>query len=517
MITKKIIKLLNLISFVCVLFFNTLNAQELQWGNTFGGAEEELIKSSLYASDGNLILLGSTYSTDGAISSNHGGKDIWLIKTDTNGTVIWEKTFGGSNNEYGNSIIQTNDGGFIISGITLSNDGDVGELSHTSDAWIIKTDSDGNIQWEKTYGGSNIEDANAIVQTDDGGYIFVARSYSLDGDVSNHHDLYYTSDYWVVKIDSNGNMEWEKSYGGNSQDVPYDIVKTSDGNFVIIGESNGNEVDASNPHGAYDIWMIKIDNDGTLIWEKSLGGTGSETGYKVMQTPTDELYAVGFTESNDLDVSNLIGERDFWVIKLDAEANIIWEKTFGGTSIDKPYDFKMTQNGNILIAGYSSSSDGDVSANYGGYDAWVIYIDPSGNLLWEKNYGGSEGDIIRSCSLSPNDEMFIAGYTNSSDGDIIENYGNTDVWVVRINNTLNVVENNTLSQLRVFPNPTNHTIHIQTVEKTEQLIIEIYSSQGQKILSTHKTDIDLSNLQTGVYWLKAQIGQKIATKKIIKQ
>jgi hypothetical protein len=224
-------------------------------------------------------------------------------------SIQWQKCLGGTLNEIATSIQQTFDGGYIAAGKTQSNDGDVSGNHGGDDIWVVKIDSSGNIRWQKSLGGSDYEfTSSPIQQTSDGGYIVAGVSESNDGDVTGHHYDYvnniYSDDYWVVKLDTIGNIQWQKCLGGSFSNGACSIQQTSDGGYIVAGASSSNDGDVTGNHGNMDYWLVKLNNSGNIQWQKSLGGLGDDFDVFSVRQTYDKGYIVsGLSESNDGDVS----------------------------------------------------------------------------------------------------------------------------------------------------------------------------------------------------------------------
>ncbi|HVX28799.1 MAG TPA: hypothetical protein VHB70_20795, partial [Parafilimonas sp.] len=226
---KKTLFALLYITTLCINIRAQQQTPFLQWQKTYGGNQQEYANSIEQTKDGGYIIAGNTYSkNNGDVTNNHGNSDYWIVKTDAFGNIQWQKSYGGSLNDVANSIQQTTDGGYIVAGYAASNNGDVIGNHGSADYWVLKLDASGNIQWQKSLGGSDFERANIIQQTVDGGYIVAGFSYSNNGDVTGNHG---SADYWIVKLDSTGNIEWQKSLGGSAYEEPYlhSIQQTTDG------------------------------------------------------------------------------------------------------------------------------------------------------------------------------------------------------------------------------------------------------------------------------------------------
>ena len=266
-------------------------------------------------SDGGFIIAGYSNSTSGdeKVSENKGGKDIWVVKLNSSGQLIWEKSFGGSSDEEAFSVQQTSDGGFIISGNTRSNDGDVTGYHGNTDCWVIKQDSDGGLQWEKTLGGNAYETANSVIQTEDGGFIVAGYTSSANGDVTKNHG---DRDGWLVKLNSEGEIVWQKTLGGSLDDELYDIRRTSDGGYILAGSTRSTDGDVSKNNGYYDTWIVKIDTNGDIEWQKTFGGSKKDVLKSVSQTDDGGYIVSGHTFSDDGDILFNNGDSDFYIAKL---------------------------------------------------------------------------------------------------------------------------------------------------------------------------------------------------------
>ena len=303
----------------------------IQWQHCYGGSYHDYAMDIIQTADGGYAFTGETVSNDYDVSGNHGTNDVWLVKISDNGLLQWQKCLGGSLREVGISLLQTTDGGYIIGGQTISNDGDVSGIHSATqfDAWVVKTDSTGNIQWQHCYGGSSQEGIMSLRKTSDGGYIFVAGTYSMDGDVSGYHASFYMyGDAWVVKIDSSGNIQWQRCYGGTENDIFYSVEQTTDGGYILGGWSASIDGDLSGIHsgvaGDGDLWAVKINNAGTILWQKCLGGTSEDWSGRVRQTPDNGFIGACTTYSNDGDISGNhyvlpTLSMDCWVVKLGAD------------------------------------------------------------------------------------------------------------------------------------------------------------------------------------------------------
>ena len=289
-----------------------------EWNQTYGGNEDDKGFSVQQTTDGGYIVTGFTDSY------GSGEFDIWLVKTDSQGNEEWNQTIGGTEDDEGFSVQQTTDGGYIIIGYTLSFGN--GE----EDIWLIKTDSQGNQEWNQTFGGSEDDYGYSVKQTTDGGYI-------ITGYLSNIENNSY--DVWLIKTDSQGNEEWNQTFGGDEDDYGYFVKQTTDGGYIITGgtQSFGN--------GEQDVWLIKTNSQGNEEWNQTFGGTDGESSFSVQQTTDGGYIITGGTRSYGR------GSSDVWLIKTDGQGNEEWNQTLGGSYNDFGYSVDQTTDGGYIITG----------------------------------------------------------------------------------------------------------------------------------------------------------------------
>jgi hypothetical protein len=340
-------------------------------------------------SDSGFIIAGSTFSY------SSGGSDAWLIKTDMEGKLLWDRPFGGETDDSAVSVEQTSDGGFILCGSTDSYS--VGG----SDVWIIKTDGQGNLEWDKPYGGENNDYGVSVQQTSNKGYIIAGNTFSWGAG---------GSDVWVIKTDIMGTRIWDRTFGAIKDEFVTSVQETSDGGYIIGATSFANDNTGS------DIWLIKTDSNGNKLLEMSYGGPNNDSASSVRET-SDGGYIIAGTTS-----SFSVGGSDVWLIKTDKKLNKVWDKTFGGVNDDSSASVKQTLDGGYVIAG-TTSSYGD-----GNSDVWLIKVDNKGNRIWDKTFGGKKNDSGASVQETLRNEYILAGTSNSYSA------GGSDAWLLRVLN-----------------------------------------------------------------------------------
>jgi len=410
-------------------------AGTITWERSLGGSENEWISDVKPTSDGGYILTGSSTSDDGDVSGHHGTTatyDYWVVKLDAAGTITWERSLGGSGDDWGYRVHQTPDGGYIVIGDSNSNDGDVTGNHGGNDIWVVKLDAAGTITWERSLGGSGEDSGYSVQHTPDGGYIVTGSSDSNDGDVSGNHGNF---DYWIVKLDAAGTITWERSLGGSENEFMSDVKPTSDGGYILTGSSTSDDGDVSGHHGTTatnDYWVVKLDAAGTITWERSLGGSDEDDGYRVQQTSDGGYIVGGSSNSNDGDVTGNHGDYDNWIVKLDSGGNLVWQKSYGGSSSESLSDIQTTSDGGCIFIGLTTTQDGDVQGSHGDNDYWTVKLDSGGSIIWQRPFGGSNEDDGWSFEQTSDGGFIVTGSSNSNDGDVTGNHGNFDYWIVKL-------------------------------------------------------------------------------------
>jgi len=355
---------------------------------TIRGPEYEWGNSLIQTSDGGYAIGGTTTSFGAGLS------DAYLVKLDANGNLQWTKTIGGKYFEDGYALIQTSDGGYAIAGQTNS----FGAGGY--DVYLVKLDAHGNLQWTKTIGGKK-DDVGlmSLIQTSDGGYAIAGATNSFGAG---------NGDVYVIKLDAKGNLQWTKTIGGPGDEIGHSLIQTSDGGYAIAGSTT------SFGAGGLDVYVVKLDASGNLQWTKTIGGPKDDWGSSLIQT-SDGGYAIaGSTTSFGA------GGLDVYVVKLDANGNLQWTKTIGGKKEDAGISLIQTSDGGYAIVGYTQSFGA------GGEDVYLVKLDANGNLQWTKTIGGENDDRGFSLIQTSNGGYAITGSTESFDA------RGRDVYVIKL-------------------------------------------------------------------------------------
>lgn len=488
MIKTRIIK----ISFLFFAFIpNILQGQvTVEWQNNFGGSMFDGAYSVDATIDGGVIVAGQSNSQDGDITDPKGDWDCWLVKVDLDGNMEWQKSLGGMLWDQASSVKQTMDGGYIVSGNTTSEDGDVSEALGAHDYWVVKLSALGIIEWERSYGGSDEDMAYGIDQTSDQGYIVAGRSYSEDGDVSSHLG---NLDYWVLRLDADGEILWENSYGGSSWDWAYGVDLTQDGGYILGGVTQSINGDVPDFHGASDFLLVKVDADGAIQWSNNFGGTDIDVATCVKTSPDGGYVISGNTISDDIDVSNHMGAIDFWIVKTDSTGVMEWEQSLGGSGDESSYALELCSDGSILLAGLANSNDGDLEGTEG-WGVWIVKLDQDGDIIWEQEFYNMGFGIIRDI-VETEDKgiVFVDGAYN----------------VVKLKEDPSSIANQDTQVndgFKIFPNPSQDLIYLEL--KDQSLLgqsYQIFNLIGERIqtgsIDQLTQSINISNYSVGQYFL----------------
>ena len=369
----------------------SVEASSMMWSQTYGGPNFDGARAIVQTSDGGYALAGRTRSFSADNSTL-----CWLIKVDSSGNMEWNKTYGGqepiSSSAIGFDMVQTNNDGYAL---TCKIDKTVGDEYH-SGFWLIKVDSSGNVEWNQTHWGEGGTRPYSLIQTADGGYAIVGDGFCF------------------VKMDSLGNMMWNKSYGGGGPEYARSLVQTGDGGYALIGRKFTGYWPMSDTSV---LLLVKTDSSGNVEWNHTYGGEEEANEYlhPLVQTSDGGYAMAGSTDAFGE------GGSDFWLIKTDSLGNMIWNKTYGGAGGERAFDLVQTGDGGYALTGYTHSFGA------GEIDFWVVKTDSSGNMQWNQAYGGQGSDTAWAIVQTVDGGYALAGYTQSFGA------GETDFWVVKTN------------------------------------------------------------------------------------
>ena len=403
---------------------------------TFGGATSDHAYAVAALSDGGLVLAGMTDSTDlPGGKETAGGADAWLVRTSANGKLMWNQTYGGSGFEYARALAVLADGGWMLAGITNSLDLPGGQKSAGDyDIWIVRTDAGGKLLWNQTYGGSGTEHANALAVLTDGGLALAGPTNSSD--LPGGQKTAGGTDFWLVRTDAGGKLLWHQTYGGSSHDDARALTALQDGGLVAAGYTYSTGLPGGQKSaGGQDLWLVRTDATGKLLWNQTYGGSGDDTANALVGLADGGFGIAGQTNSTDLPGGQKsAGSVDFWLVRVDASGKLLWNRTYGGSGGNEgAYALAALQDGGLALAGNTGSSNLPGGQKIAGIeDFWLVRTDQEGNLLWNRTYGGSDSDYANALTPLADGGLALAGMTKSSNlpgGQ--KTAGNYDFWLVR--------------------------------------------------------------------------------------
>jgi|GEM_PF-1354599 len=498
-------------------------------GKTYGGSKSDRSMSMTETMLNGLVLTGGTDSDDIDFANmNKGQDDMFIIALDSKGEIIHKNTFGGSDSEFGYSVINTNDGGYLLTGTTFSQDGDfTGMQKGGEDIVIIRLNATYDILWKKIIGGSEYDAVSKVIETKNGDFVFVGSTSSTDGDFN----VINPGSYGIVifKINASGTLLWHKTIGGSKYENGNTIAQTRDGGYVITGFTISDDVDFLGMNkGGDDIFVIKLNMDGNVDWKITVGGSDNDFGVSIVGVE-DGYIVSGHSASNDGDFTGMkkgpARFTDICVFKLSLDGTILWKRMYGGNNDEYHSTILVTPQGEYILTGTTISNDGDfINMNKGYEDIYIMKLDANGNLKWKNLLGGSGSDYANASVILSEGGYAISGYTYSNDGDF-DGFakGEADIFIMKLdtngnlNNTTSINEfSEPTTTLSVYPNPfSNSTTVSYKVETASNVSIELLNTLGQTIevlredytdIGTYQLPLNISTLSSGMYSVRMRSG-----------
>lgn len=423
-------KYFTLFSLVILFYSSVIYAQPIiQWDNTISANSTDEGRVGRQTSDGGFIVVGrssSNASGDKTENAFSGSIDFWVVKLNASGAILWQNTIGGTGSDVPRDILQTSDGGYLVVG--YSNSGISGDKTEASqggyDYWVLKLNASGTIVWQNTIGGSSDEYLRAAVQTADGGYLLTGESESgIGGDKTEASQGLF--DFWVVKLDASGAILWQKTIGSSGGDLSYDIVELADNSSIVAGFSptgaSGDKTEVG--YGGLDFWIVKLNPLGTIVWNQVYGGSSGEQSRCIIQSSDTSVLIGGYSGSgiSGIKTEANAGANDYWVVNIDTSGVILWQKTVGGPLFDELNGMDKTMDGGFILGGVSNSNMGsDKSENSiggtGASDFWVVKLNALGAVQWENTIGGDGIDELVTIEETSDNGYVLTGKSGSAAG-----------------------------------------------------------------------------------------------------
>ncbi|MGB4930939.1 MAG: T9SS type A sorting domain-containing protein [Chitinophagales bacterium] len=419
---KKATLLLNLI--ICFHFIYG-QSPDIEWQNTIGSYSPDWVTTSILTDDGGYLVCGYTTGPPSGDKTAplYGVHDFWVVKLDNTGALEWQKSLGGNKNETLYTAIQLNDGSYLLGGSSLSNISGVktqncnGGTTH-GDGWLVKLSPTGTILWDKVFGGPGEDYIRNITQSADGNCVLIC--YATIGAHAQKAEIGNGSyDCWIIKINTDGDIIWENTIGGAGSDFPMDIQSLNDGSLIVAAQSDSNISGdkTQNNKGGLDYWIFKLSSAGDILWQQTIGGDNYD--YVVdVRSVGDYFYIGGYSisgMSGDKTEALTNNNRDFWIIKIDSVGNIIWDQAIGSLNIDYYTDINSTVDGGLIVCGYNNAGIGGdkTEGNMGGNDFWIMKLNHNGEIVWDEVIGGSDNDFAYGIIQTPDNGYLISGSSKS--------------------------------------------------------------------------------------------------------
>lgn len=477
---------LALIALLLIPTISRCQPPDSLWAQAYGGVEDEYCPSFLHIPGEGFLLAGGTESY-GSVDPS-----FWIIRTNESGDSLWSRVYEGY--ESASRWVcteRTSDGCFLIAGSANFNE------ESSEDFWLIKVNENGDSLWSRTYGGNAVDWCNSIIETSDGCYILAGETRSLE-------NWYY--DFWMIKTSADGDSLWSRTYGGIGTEQYPSVIETSDGGFALGG------LTTSYGTGGYDFWLVKTDADGDSLWTRTYGGAGHEYCFSIKQTSDEGYILVGNTNSSGATY------RDGWVVRTDADGEIIWSRMFDKGYYDYFKAVQQTADGGFIVAGHFIGP-GNVDQ-----DGWLVRLNPEGDTLWTQDFRGIYDDAFLDMLIMPDGSYAVAGITQSID----DYHGDFLLYKTGPENTPAVEskppilpQNFTLS---AYPNPFNSTTIISfTLPAPQRATVTVYNLAGQTINALinehldhgkHNLSFQAWNLPTGIYFATLRTQSTTVTKKL---
>jgi len=469
-------------------------APDVQWTKGIGGQQNDYSYCVRETMEGNLVMVGSSNSSSDMPGAHGLGYDAFVAVLSPLGVPLWGKAYGGNNEDYAYAIRQTPDSGFIIAGATRSTDGDVSGGHGDFDMWVLKISPLGDVQWQKTLGGSAADYAYDIQVTSDSGFIVAGRSASADGDLTANQGGF---DMWVVKLSKSGTLQWQKSLGGTDDENAASVIQLANGEYAVAGDTYSSNGDVTDSHGGEDYWIIRLSGAGSVLSKKCYGGTGSEYAQCIRQTPEGGLIITGGSNSGNGDVSTPLGGGDIWMLKLSAAGAIEWKRSVGSNASDVGNSVEVMADSTYLITGFVSAGNGDVTDFHGQGDYWLVKMSRSGEILWQKCVGGL-GNENATSGIQLRDGSFAAvGHTTLFAADWPGTIGiRINMYVVKFGLANAMSDVVGTGEISIFPNPVSERLEVRGIDNPK---IDVHDIDGRLIAHASGSIVELNHLLPGLY------------------
>lgn len=528
----------------CAFLTGSLNAQDILWEKSYGGKHADYLFDAVATPDYGFLLAGSSLSkkTGNKTEEAQGGLDYWVWKMDEHGELDWQKGFGGPGTDLLQAVRLTKDAGFLLAGTSDSPEGmqKKDPCRGQDDFWVVKLDARGAEQWQRTIGGSGQEQLSAAFPTSDGGYILGGSSSSekspevkgAQDPFGKWEDGFGNLDYWAVKLDSKGKIEWQRTIGGLYADQLRSVIQTKDGGYLLAGYSNspesGNKTEKC--YGEGDFFVVKLDKDGATEWQKAYGGEGDDQPYALLEAHDGNFILAGNSNSGTTGNKNASNKKgtDFWMVKIDPSGEIIWQQTYDIGETDLLTSVVENKDGTLLLGGYSQPSPPapkggllkKIKKPEEGVDDYVaIKTDALGEEKWRQHAGSNGEDILRKALETRDGGYILAGTSKGAvSRDRYTGKGGNDFWVVKLRDKDKKKEER--AAIGAFPNPAAQFTNVAIGYDFNHGTCYVYDLAGRQLQTFEVKDrtvpVNLGNYPEGIYLIKIKTEVREDAVKVMK-
>lgn len=476
---------------------------DLVWQRTIGGSGDDYMNAMVEDEKGNIYVLST--------SEHNQNFDLLVTKTNAFGSTIWSKRFGGSGDEVGAYITINPEGNITILASTSSTDLFLPNSKGYEDILLLVLDSEGQTIEKHNYGGEFIDKPASIKYTEDGRIILCGYTRSTTGDMNVNYGQY---DIWLTELSSDYNILWQHTYGGNDEDIAVELLTMPDG-YVVLGQSSSYEGVWNDNRGDIDIVLIRTDLNGNILWQKSYGGFNADYAADILQMSSGNLLVAGTSFSIGNDVSNNNGGSDAWLFEVNNLGNVIWNSNYGSYG-NESVSALMKVKDQIFLVGTTNSSAIEGYESNGAQDLWLYEIDESSkSVLNQSLYGASGFETGKAIIMQEDGGILLAGTTNSNDGVVQGNNGGNDGWLLKVGGEISLSN----IEFVMYPNPVQERLYINQIPQGARILVVDQNGQIYVNLTNDESFamvIELNHLSSGIYVITVQAENYLQSQRLVK-
>jgi len=500
-------KTLLLIAMMLRIPVQAQSPMDILWDRTYGGANADAGTAMCATGNGGLVIVGWSESVSAQVQADNGQQDLWIVRVDADGNFLWHRTYGGSGNETSQAVGVAENGDIYVVANTQSNDGDFGPALGTDDLVFLRLSDDGELLAQSRWGGPQGAAATDLLVLPNGECIVVGGKLMLPSNNPPHIDAF------LIRANEMGEVILEETYGGSEYDIALAITNGPSGTLVMVGETRSNDGDVAVNMGLGDGWMLSVTLDGQLIEERTFGGEFNDQLSDVTMTSDGGMIVTGYYSypmliSGSMQPSTLVVAE-----KLDANGNSEWIKEYGGTNGDYGWLVKEHPSGGYLLYAYAYSNDGDAPPSVMQVDTWLLRLDADGELLWHRPFGGPWSfDSVSGMLLTEDGGVLLLAVVETDNSDMTTYLGGLDTWLIRLGPEVVGVDEHRSSLASMVPDPDGSGFNVQLFDGARTRSIEVRDASGRLVRSipttSNNTHVDLKSSPTGVYIVSVFTGME---------